>query len=53
VSEVIGENNIFPGDATNPNLATRRALKRAQEILGTLEADIHIYYDPSKEAKKE
>ena len=46
--EVIGRENIFPGSAANPNLATRKALKRAQQILGGQEADIHIYYDPSK-----
>ncbi len=46
--EVIGRENIFPGSAANPNLATRRALKRAQEILGSDQAEIHIYYDPAK-----
>lgn len=46
--DVIGRENIFPGSAGNPNLATRKALKRAQEILGGAEADVHIFYDPSK-----
>jgi SulP family sulfate permease len=49
--EVIGRENIFPGSAQNPNLATRKALKRAQEILGGQEADVHIYFDPSKQAQ--
>lgn len=43
---VIGRANIFMGSAANPNISTRKALKRAQEILGVQEADIHIYYDP-------
>ena len=47
--DVIGRENIFPGSALNPNLATRKALKRAQEILGHAEADVRIYYDPSKQ----
>jgi SulP family sulfate permease len=46
--EVIGRENIFPGSPSNPNLSTRKALKRAQEILGTDQAKIHIFYDPSK-----
>jgi SulP family sulfate permease len=46
--ETIGRNNIFPGSAANPNLATKHALKRAQEILGSDKAEIHIYYDPAK-----
>lgn len=44
--EVIGRENFFMGSPTNPNLATRNALKRAQQIIGSKEADIHIYYDP-------
>lgn len=46
--EVIGRENIFLNSPRNPNLSTRNALKRAQEILGTTEADIRIYYDPNK-----
>lgn len=45
--DTIGRENIFPGSPTNPNLSTRNALKRAQEILGTANPDVHIYYDPS------
>lgn len=47
--EVIGRDNIFPGSALNPNLATRKALRRAQEILGTERANVHIYFDPNKQ----
>lgn len=46
--EVIGKNNIFLGSPSNPNLSTRNALKRAQEILGRKDADVRIYFDPNK-----
>lgn len=49
--EVIGKDNIFLNHPRNPNLSTRNALKRAQELLGTTEADIRIFYDPSKDRK--
>lgn len=48
--EVIGRENIFVNHPRNPNLSTRQALKRAQELLGTEEADIRIFYDPTKKA---
>ncbi len=44
--DFIGRDNIFPGSSTNPNIATRNALKRAQKILGVADADVHIYFDP-------
>jgi SulP family sulfate permease len=44
-----GETNIFMYFSENPNISTRDALIRAQELLGTKEADIKIYHDPSKE----
>lgn len=49
--EVIGRENIYLNNPRNPNLSTRNALKRAQVLLGTTEADIRIFYDPSKERK--
>lgn len=49
--DVIGRENIFLNNARNPNLSTRNALKRAQELLGTTEADIRIFYDPTKEKR--
>ncbi|MBP9225016.1 MAG: SulP family inorganic anion transporter [Verrucomicrobiales bacterium] len=49
--EVIGRDNIFLNNPRNPNLSTRHALKRAQELLGTKEADIRIFYDPNKDRK--
>ncbi len=47
---VIGRDNLFIGSAQNPNLSTRNALKRAQAILGTAQADVRIFFDPSKPA---
>ncbi len=46
--EVIGKNNLFLGSPSNPNLSTRNALKRAQEILGRKDADVRIFFDPNK-----
>ncbi len=46
--EVLGRDNVFPGSVSNPNLATRNALRRAQSLLGTRDADIQILYDPSR-----
>lgn len=45
--DVVGRDNLFMGSAANPNLSTRNALRRAQQLLGTREADIHIFYDPA------
>lgn len=45
--DVVGRDNLFMGSATNPNLSTRNALKRAQQLLGTSQAQIHIFYDPA------
>lgn len=43
-----GESNIFLNRASNPNLSTRGALKRAQQLLGDQKADVRIFYDPNK-----
>jgi len=43
-----GESNIFLTMPSNPNISTRDALRRAQQLLGTKEADVRIFYDPSK-----
>lgn len=43
-----GETNLFLNSPSNPNLSTRDALKRAQELLGTNKADIRIFFDPNK-----
>ena len=43
-----GETNLFLNWPSNPNLSTRDALKRAQQLLGTNEAEIRIFYDANK-----
>jgi len=48
--EVIGKENIFRNDPQRPNLSTREALKRAQDLLGTKQADVQIFVE--SEAKK-
>jgi len=45
-----GETNIFMYFQPNPNISTRDALIRAQELLGTKEADIKIFFDKNKES---
>ena len=45
-----GQTNLFIYSPSNPNLSTRDALLRAQELLGTTKAEIKIYYDPSHES---
>lgn len=47
-----GQSNLFMHAPSNPNISTRDALKRAQQLLGTTKADIRIFYDPSKEKEK-
>jgi sulfate permease, SulP family len=42
-----GESNVFLASPRNPNWSTRNALKRAQQLLGTKEAEIRIFHDPS------
>ncbi|MCW1913829.1 SulP family inorganic anion transporter [Luteolibacter sp. GHJ8] len=43
-----GESNIFLNRPSNPNISTRDALKRAQQLMGGEKADIRIFYDPAK-----
>jgi SulP family sulfate permease len=47
-----GETNLFLTNPRNPNLSTRGALKRAQQLLGTDKADIRIFYDPNQQKKE-
>lgn len=44
----VGESNLFLNSPSNPNISTRDALKRAQQLLGTDKADIRIFFDPHK-----
>ncbi len=52
ILNVIGEENVFLHDAQRPNLSTRDALKRAQELLGTSEAEVRIFFDPKQDRKE-
>jgi SulP family sulfate permease len=49
--DVIGKDNIFPSSPSNPNVATRNALRRAQQIMGTSEPEVRIYFDAAKKQK--
>lgn len=42
-----GETNLFMHFQANPNISTKDALLRAQDLLGTKEAEIKIFYDRS------
>ena len=48
-----GQSNLFLTNPRNPNLSTRGALKRAQQLLGTDKADIRIFYDPNQPQQPE
>jgi len=50
--ETIGEANIFADFADNPTMSTAQALKRAQEHLGSDEANVSIYVDPARDQEK-
>ncbi len=47
ILETIGRDNFFIGSVRNPNLATRNALKRAQELIGPEKAEVKIFFDPA------
>ena len=44
------ESNIFLFEPKNPNISTRYALKRAQQLLGSQQADISIYTTETHQA---
>jgi SulP family sulfate permease len=46
--DIIGRENIFPDNPSNPTLATAKALKHAMQFMGTRDADVHIYLGKSK-----
>lgn len=50
--DVLGKENFFMGSTENPNVSTRNALLRAKELLHGRQAEIKIFYDPSKQAGK-
>lgn len=47
--ETIGRENVFLSHPQNPNVSTRNALKRAQELIGEQKADIRIFYDANRD----
>lgn len=47
ILETIGRDNFFIGSVRNPNLATRNALKRAQQLIGPGKAEVKIFFDPA------
>ena len=49
--DLLGENNFFRYSEGNPNVSTRNALKRAQEITGVTSADITIFAAEKKDAR--
>ncbi|MDQ8190997.1 SulP family inorganic anion transporter [Roseibacillus persicicus] len=44
-----GTSNLFMFGPSNPNISTRNALLRAQQLLGTKQADISIFHDANKD----
>ena len=46
-----GETNLFFYAPSNPNISTRDALIRAQDLLGTKNAEVKIFFDPSHDTK--
>lgn len=48
LADIIGRDNIFPDDPSNPTLATAKALKRAMQLMGTRDADVRIFLGKSK-----
>jgi sulfate permease, SulP family len=45
---MLGRENFFMDVPSNPTLSTRNALRRAQKLLGSREANIRIFVDPAK-----
>ncbi|TFE71016.1 sulfate permease [Methylacidiphilum sp. Yel] len=45
VLDRIGRKNVFPLIPTQPNLSTRQALIRAQELLGKKESEVKIFFE--------
>ncbi|MGC9451428.1 MAG: SulP family inorganic anion transporter [Oceanipulchritudo sp.] len=45
--DIIGRENIFPDNPSNPTLATAKALKRGMQLIGGQEADVRIFLGKS------
>lgn len=50
--DIIGRENIFPDNPSNPTLATAKALKRAMQLMGGKEADVRIFLGKSQKEKR-
>ncbi|MGA1205218.1 MAG: SulP family inorganic anion transporter [Opitutales bacterium] len=50
--DVIGRDNIFPDNPSNPTLATAKALKHAMKFMGTKDAEVHIYLGKSTKQER-
>jgi sulfate permease, SulP family len=54
IVDLLGRDNIFLGSIRNPNLSTRRALKRAQDLLGQATTpEVTIFYDPTQKSSSD
>lgn len=53
VMELLGENNFFRYTPENPNISTRSALKRAQELIGPDKARILLFTQPENHDSNE
>ena len=51
--EVIGRDNIFPDNPSNPTLATAKGLRRAMQLLGGKEADVRIFLGKSRKQESQ
>jgi sulfate permease, SulP family len=51
VMDILGRHNLFMASLKNPNMSTRNALKRAQEILGVKDPPVRIFYDSSEKTR--
>lgn len=51
--DVIGRENIFPDNPSNPTMATARALKRAMVLMEGKEADVRIFLGKSRKPPEE
>ncbi len=45
VIDTIGRENVFPLFGVHPNLSTRNALLRAQQLLGKKESEVRIFFE--------
>lgn len=51
--EDLGRDNFFMNVPSNPTMATRNALIRAQELLGRKDSEIHIFVDKRKQQEEQ